>query len=64
MSYILFNSTYSSNTFKSIIIAVTKVLIALNTETAIILINSKKIIIIKIIIFRTGILSSLLFGIN
>jgi hypothetical protein len=64
MSHILFNPTSSSNAFKSIIITATKVLIILSTETVITLINSKEIIIIKIIILRTRILSSLLFSIN
>jgi hypothetical protein len=64
MSHILFNPTSSSNAFKSIIITATKVLIVLGTETVITLINGKEIIVIKIIIIRTGILSSLLFGIN
>jgi hypothetical protein len=64
MSYILFNSTYNNNTFKSITIIATKVLITLGTKTIITLINNKKIIIIKIIILRTIIISSLLFSIN
>lgn len=64
MSYVLFNPTYSSNAFKSIIITATKVLIILSTKTIITLINSKEIVVIKIIVLRTKILSSLLFSIN
>ena len=64
MSYILFNPISSSDAFKSIIVTATKVLIILGTKTVITLINSKEIVVIKIIVLRTGILSSLLFSID
>ena len=64
ISYVLFKPTYNSNTFKSIIIIAINVLIALSTKTIITLINSKEIIIIKVIILRISIISSLLFSIN
>ena len=64
ISHIPFNPTHSSDAFKSIVITAIEVLIILGTETIITLINSKEIIVIKIIVLRTGILSSLLFGIN
>jgi hypothetical protein len=64
ISNILFKPTYNSDAFKSIVVAATKVLIIISTKTVITLINSKEIVVIKIIILRTGILSSLLFSIN
>ena len=64
MSYVLFKPTWSSDAFKGIVIAVTEVLIALGTETVIALVNGKEIVVIKIIVLRTGIVSSLLFGID
>ena len=64
MSHVLFNPTGSSDAFKSIVVAATEVLIVLGTETVITLVNGKEIVVIKIIVLRTGILSSLLFGID
>jgi len=64
MSYVFFNPTSSSDAFKSIVVTATKVLIILSTKTVITLINSKEIIVIKIIVVKTGILSSLLFSID
>jgi hypothetical protein len=64
MSNTLFKPTYSSDAFKSIVVAATKVLITLGTKTVITLINGKEIVVIKIIVLRTGILSSLLFSID
>ncbi len=64
MSHVPFNPTCSSDSVKSIVVAATKVLVALGTEPIITLVNGNEIVVIKIIVLRTGLVSSLLFGID
>lgn len=67
LSHVLFGPTHSNNALESIVVAATEVLIALGTETVITLTSSKDTIVIndiKIIIIRTNVVFSLLFGID